>query len=74
MNAVPQAIGLIEDGLKAQQIGVDAFCKRMGIHRATWQRWKARKTSPTLRESHKMIEIAKGFGIELTAAHFIEAA
>jgi uncharacterized protein (DUF2384 family) len=74
MNTPPQVISVVEQGLKARGESVEAFCKAVHIHRATWQRWKAGKTSPTLRESQKMIEVARDLGIELTAEHFIQAA
>lgn len=74
MESVPLAISLVERGLKGRPETIDTFCRAVGIHRATWQRWKANKTSPTAREIRKMIEVAARLGIELRAEQFIEAA
>lgn len=38
----------IEDRLRRAGITVDEFCESAGVHRATWQRWKADKHAPRL--------------------------
>jgi hypothetical protein len=48
MSSHPTDIASIEARLKAAGVTVDDFCKRAGIHRATWQRWKAQDNRPYL--------------------------
>lgn len=37
-----------ETAIRRAGLTVDDFCNQIGVHRATWQRWKAGKTSPRL--------------------------
>lgn len=45
-----------EARLSATGITVDEFCERAGIHRATWQRWKAGTTEPQMRTWRRIEE------------------
>lgn len=47
----------IEAQLAERGESVNAFCDRVGINRATWQRWKAGVTLPNWRNWHKVLEV-----------------
>jgi transcriptional regulator with XRE-family HTH domain len=72
MDILP-ALSTLEAGLKQAGVPVAAFCDGLGIHRATWQRWKSGKTSPTLREVQTILGEARKFGIEIAPDAFFEA-
>jgi hypothetical protein len=45
-NPVKADIGRIEHALREAGVPVGVFCERVGINRATWQRWKSGKSGP----------------------------
>ena len=45
---MPSIIRQAEARLAEADIPVGAFCERVGINRATWQRWKAGTSAPTI--------------------------
>lgn len=51
-------IELIEYRLAAAGVSVDDFCVSAGVHRSNWQRWKAGKTSPTMRNWDRAVAAA----------------
>ena len=55
MNA-PNLICEIETHLARQGRSVADLCAKIGIHRATWQRWKAGKVSPTFRNLKPLLD------------------
>ena len=61
---ISPALQSLEASLKGAGIGVNDFCGELGIHRATWQRWKAGDTSPTLRQAEAIVSKAKKHGVE----------
>lgn len=71
---ISPALQSLEASLKTAGVPIDDFCGSVGIHRATWQRWKAGKTSPTLREVQAMIAKAGEHKINLAPDSFFEAA
>ena len=48
MLDVPQEILRFECDAKLKGYGVPEVCQRLGIHRATWQRWKKGDHEPTI--------------------------
>lgn len=38
----------IEARLRSAGISINDFCSSVGVHRATWQRWKSGAVSPRL--------------------------
>lgn len=72
--ATTDVIRHVESELRKNAIGVEEFCGRVGIHRATWQRWKAGKTFPNAPEIARIIHAARMIGLEIEARAFIEAA
>lgn len=47
---IPATIMRIETAARAAQVSIDDLCEAAGIHRATWQRWKAGTKLPTMRK------------------------
>ena len=52
-----------ERRVKRKGLSINELCRAAQVHRATWQRWKAGDTSPTIRAWARVIAAAK----ELTA-------
>ena len=52
----------IEQKLPAAGLTVDGLCQELGIHRATWQRWKRGKTYPPLDKWDRMLELVRPEG------------
>lgn len=44
----PTIITKAEARATAAGLTVQQLCEKSGVHRATWQRWKAGKSSPTM--------------------------
>jgi hypothetical protein len=51
----PDEIETIEAALGDCGVSVRQFCETAGISRATWQRWKARKTTPNMRSWRRVL-------------------
>jgi hypothetical protein len=47
---ISETIKRIEKAANAAEVSIDDLCARTGIHRATWQRWKAGTKLPTMRK------------------------
>jgi len=47
---IPGTIRRIEEAAKAAKVPITDLCEATGIHRATWQRWKAGTKLPTVRK------------------------
>lgn len=52
----PAIIVEAEAHLSGANISINTFCERVGIHRATWQRWKAGTTEPQMRTWRRVEE------------------
>jgi len=47
----------IEQAAKKCGLPIAEMCKRAGINRATWQRWKSGVTSPTMRNWDRVNDV-----------------
>lgn len=56
---IQEQIAAIEAAVRGADKGIHDLCRRAGISRATWQRWKAGKTSPTLQNWRSVEEAAR---------------
>lgn len=52
----------IEARLKKAGVGIDDFCRSVGVNRSTWQRWKAGENSPKLDTWKKVLVTAQEQG------------
>ena len=64
----------VESRAKAVGLGIGALCDASGINRATWQRWKAGKTSPTMKNWFTVLSVVRSAESEHFARESTEAA
>lgn len=57
-----QDMAAIEAAAGQRQMSVASFCKSAGVSVATWQRWKAGKTTPTFRTWQRVQDQAQALG------------
>jgi hypothetical protein len=56
---IQQEIADIEQRLADAGESVGEYCKRAGINRSTWTRWKAGATAPNMRSWQRVIDAAQ---------------
>lgn len=57
-----------EIAAKRARISVDDLCKLVGVNRATWQRWKARRTSPSADSCNRISQVIGELAARQTVA------